>query len=393
MTTNILDMLTGSFGKDLAGQASKFLGESDGSTMGAVSALLPALLGSLGNKAATPAGAADLLGLVNGANVDTRMLGNLGGLFSGGERTNALVSSGSALAASLLGGGDKVNALASALSAKSGIKASSALSLLAMVVPLVLAFFKRYVADNRLDAGGLAGLLGGQRSFLERAGLDAGILKALGFGSLGSMLAGLGAGASDMARQAAGAAASAAHGATDAARHAAGAAAGAAAATAGAAKSGFAKWWPWILGLIVLWLVWSMFRGPEKPAAPAPGAAPKAAAPAAPAAPAAVTGGLPAKIYFDTGSAGLSGDGNSAIARAAIEIKAGNAKAEITGYTDKAGDAAANEALAKSRAKAVSDALMAAGVPDASIVMKPPMFVTGSGSDAEARRVEITKGM
>ena len=65
----------------------------------------------------------------------------------------------------------------------------------------------------------------------------------------------------------------------------------------------------------------------------------------------------------------------------------------ITGYTDKTGDAARNEALAKSRAGAVRDALMAAGVPEASIEMKPPLFVeVGAGtSDAEARRVEITK--
>ena len=372
MTTNLLDMLTSSFGKDLAGQAGRFLGESESGTTGAINALLPALLGSLGSKAATPQGAADLLALVNGAGIDTRMLGNLAGLFSGGDRTTALVSQGNALAASLLGG-DKVNALASALAAKSGIKSSSALSLLAMVVPLVLAFFKRHVADNRLDAGGLAGLLGGQRGFLERAGIDAGLLKALGFGSLANMLSGLGAGTADAARQAA----------------------GAAAATAGAAKSGFAKWWPWLLGLIVLWLAWTLLRGPEKPAAPVPAAAPKATAPAAPApaAPVAVTGGLPAKIYFDTGSAALSGEAGSAIARAATEIKSGSAKVDITGYADKTGDAAANEALAKNRAKAVRDALVAAGVPEAGIVMKPPVFVTGSGSDAEARRVEITKGM
>jgi len=187
------------------------------------------------------------------------------------------------------------------------------------------------------------------------------------------MLSGLGAGTADAARQAA----------------------GAAAATAGAAKSGFAKWWPWLLGLIVLWLAWTLLRGPEKPAAPVPAAAPKATAPAAPApaAPVAVTGGLPAKIYFDTGSAALSGEAGSAIARAATEIKSGSAKVDITGYADKTGDAAANEELAKNRAKAVRDALVAAGIPEASIVMKPPVFVTGSGSDAEARRVEITKGM
>jgi hypothetical protein len=37
--------------------------------------------------------------------------------------------------------------------------------------------------------------------------------------------------------------------------------------------------------------------------------------------------------------------------------------------------------------------LLAAGVPDGSINMKPPMAITttGSGTDAEARRVEISK--
>jgi len=54
---------------------------------------------------------------------------------------------------------------------------------------------------------------------------------------------------------------------------------------------------------------------------------------------------------------------------------------------------AKNEELAKSRALAVRDALKAAGVPEASMEMRPPMFVeTGAGGgDAEARRVEITR--
>jgi hypothetical protein len=41
----------------------------------------------------------------------------------------------------------------------------------------------------------------------------------------------------------------------------------------------------------------------------------------------------------------------------------------------------------------VSDALKAAGVPEASIAMRPPMFmeIGAAGGDAEARRVEISK--
>ena len=67
-------------------------------------------------------------------------------------------------------------------------------------------------------------------------------------------------------------------------------------------------------------------------------------------------------------------------------------KVELTGYTDRTGDLAINEALAKRRAQSVRDALVAAGVPEADIVLKPPLFVEAghAGADAEARRVEIS---
>jgi K(+)-stimulated pyrophosphate-energized sodium pump len=52
-----------------------------------------------------------------------------------------------------------------------------------------------------------------------------------------------------------------------------------------------------------------------------------------------------------------------------------------------------NEELAKNRVIAVVDALKAAGVSEALIRMEPPIFVeagAGDGTDAEARRVDIT---
>jgi hypothetical protein len=50
----------------------------------------------------------------------------------------------------------------------------------------------------------------------------------------------------------------------------------------------------------------------------------------------------------------------------------GRPESDVTGYTDKAGDLATNEALAKSRSSAVRDALTAAGVAVVNIEMKPP---------------------
>ncbi len=64
-------------------------------------------------------------------------------------------------------------------------------------------------------------------------------------------------------------------------------------------------------------------------------------------------------------------------------------KATISGFHDPSGDKAQNEELAKNRAKAVREALKAAGIEDDRIVMQKPQETTGSGDPAEARRVEV----
>jgi outer membrane protein OmpA-like peptidoglycan-associated protein len=48
-----------------------------------------------------------------------------------------------------------------------------------------------------------------------------------------------------------------------------------------------------------------------------------------------------------------------------------------------------NAELAKQRALAVRNALMGAGVAESSMELKKPEETTGSGNDAEARRVEV----
>ena len=102
---------------------------------------------------------------------------------------------------------------------------------------------------------------------------------------------------------------------------------------------------------------------------------------------------LPAKVYFEVGAAAIGADGSKTLGAVADMINKDALKVTVTGYTDKTGDVAKNEELAKSRASAVRDALKAAGVAEANIEMKPPMFVEvgAAGGDAEARRVEISK--
>ena len=154
MSINLLDLVKQSAGGDLAGMAAKFLGESEGATGSALSALLPAVLGGMAQKASTVDGAKSLLSLVSGPNVDTGILGNLGSLFGGGgSKATALMGVGSTLMSSLFG--NKVGGLANALASMAGIKSSAATSLMSLAAPIAFSAIKKYVVDNKVDASGL----------------------------------------------------------------------------------------------------------------------------------------------------------------------------------------------------------------------------------------------
>jgi outer membrane protein OmpA-like peptidoglycan-associated protein len=94
------------------------------------------------------------------------------------------------------------------------------------------------------------------------------------------------------------------------------------------------------------------------------------------------------KFYFAPGKSALAAGAVDALADAIAAGKAGK-KLVISGFHDATGDPAKNAELAKQRAFAVRDALKAAGVADSGIELKKPETATGSGNNAEARRVEV----
>ncbi|HEY0778436.1 MAG TPA: light-harvesting antenna LH1, alpha subunit [Gemmatirosa sp.] len=123
---------------------------------------------------------------------------------------------------------------------------------------------------------------------------------------------------------------------------------------------------------------------PGTPVAVATGTAAAAVAPAAT---------TPTSVYFAVGAATLDAEGSAAIATAARGATGQSAsRVAITGYTDATGNLAANQELAKNRAKAVRDALVAAGVPLQRIDMRPPASVqaNAAGGERAARRVDLT---
>ncbi len=120
------------------------------------------------------------------------------------------------------------------------------------------------------------------------------------------------------------------------------------------------------------------------PYVPKPGAAGTA--------PVARPAGASLAVHFAPGKATLDAEAARLLKEFVPAMKAGKNPIDVTGYADRTGNHAANVELAKRRAAAVRDALLAEGLPADRVRMKPPVDVTGSGSDEQARRVEIAAG-
>jgi cytochrome c oxidase cbb3-type subunit 2 len=129
--------------------------------------------------------------------------------------------------------------------------------------------------------------------------------------------------------------------------------------------------------------------GTARSAATVAAAAAVAAAPAADAdgASVVVENGL-VKFYFASDKADVAAGGAEALADAAKAVATGKTLS-ISGFHDATGDQAANQELAKKRAFAVRDALVALGVDAGQLELVSPAPSAGEGPNAEARRVEV----
>ena len=100
-----------------------------------------------------------------------------------------------------------------------------------------------------------------------------------------------------------------------------------------------------------------------------------------------VVGGV-VNFYFATGSADLAPGAAEALATVIQGIQSGR-KAVISGFHDTTGDPKINEELAKLRAQTVRDVLVGLGVAAEKVDLLKPAVSTGSGNNAQARRVEV----
>ena len=94
------------------------------------------------------------------------------------------------------------------------------------------------------------------------------------------------------------------------------------------------------------------------------------------------------KFYFASGKTDVAIGGNAALADVVRGVTHGK-RARISGFHDATGNAAANAELAKQRALAVYTTLLSLGVDKNMVELQKPEKTQASGSNAEARRVEV----
>ncbi len=96
------------------------------------------------------------------------------------------------------------------------------------------------------------------------------------------------------------------------------------------------------------------------------------------------------KFYFESGKAELPAGAQEELAKVIAKLNEDPSKLVLlSGYHDETGGAAVNAEVAKARAVAVKDALVAAGLAADKVKMRKPAITLGGADAAEARRVEV----
>jgi OmpA-OmpF porin, OOP family len=177
MSFNLIDAAKSLFTNELVSKASAYLGESETGVSKAISGILPTVISSLANKTATNEGTAAIANMVNEQH-NSGILGNLGSFF--GNDSGSLLNKGAGLLNGLFG--HKLDGITGLISNFSGLRTSSATSLLSMAVPALLGLIGKH--SNGTGATGIASLLSSQKSNIAAA-IPSGLNLSSVLGNLG----------------------------------------------------------------------------------------------------------------------------------------------------------------------------------------------------------------
>lgn len=192
--SGIMEALAGQLGGSTTRQLSHALGGADETKVNtAIAAALPILMGALAKNSSQGSGAGSLASALD-RDHDGSVLDDLAGFLGNAPQAE---SSGGAILGHLLGGRQERSA--GAVSKMSGLDKDQAARILMMLAPVVLGYLGKQKRQQNLDAGGLAGLLAGERKRVEQVEPAAGsLLSSLldqdGDGDMTDDLARMGAG-------------------------------------------------------------------------------------------------------------------------------------------------------------------------------------------------------
>lgn len=164
MSINLIKQVTDLFGNEFVSKSATALGESEVGISKGLGAVIPSVFAALTQKSST-SGLASLFNLIPGEN-GFDLSAFLSSFFGGGDNTS-LINKSAPLLTSLFG--DKLGGLTSAISGFSGLKGASVTTLLASVVPSILAFIKKFKNDNNYTDAQVQGLLLDQKQYLNNA--------------------------------------------------------------------------------------------------------------------------------------------------------------------------------------------------------------------------------
>jgi len=173
--SNILETLKGYITPELISTASGVLGEPESGIAKAISASFPAILSGLVNKSGDTNTMNSVMNLVTeNSGVTGSILSNLPSLLSNGSSASNVLDLGGKFMNLIFG--NKSGIVSETIANASGIRSSSATSLLSLAGPILLGHF----AKNNTTLSGLTSLLSSQKSSIMAAA-PAGLGSLLGF--------------------------------------------------------------------------------------------------------------------------------------------------------------------------------------------------------------------
>ena len=347
MTSNLMTELMNDFRGDSLSSIASAVGQNPATTQSAIAAALPALIGGLAYKASTTDQASNLLDVITRNKLDSDTFASPSSAVRAPGGINSLMNVGRPLLDSIFG--NRSGAITDWVASRSGVSRSSSSSLLSIALPIVLGLIARRLRSTGWGASNLMKLMADQRAYLQDAPAElAGVLREEETPTTHHVRTDI-----EDARR----------------RHTP-------AATMYEAAPTNRNTWLWALPLLLLIPLIGYFLArhnePRRDVAVQSRPAPQAAVPAKPedkpvgtsSEPAALPAGLtPYQLRFATGSDALDAESSQQL-RDIVDIMRTHprAKADIKGYTDNAGNEAANLELSRNRATAVMNEIADLGI-------------------------------